>query len=689
MNKYKLFLTSIFLFIAILPIKVGALSHKNDLVDLKSNVAFETNEIELTNENGSDYNINSFMDTYGNGQYALTKYKIDIKVNENNTFNISEYITAYFNINKHGIFRKIPLRNEVVRLDGKKSNNRAKISDITVNEKYSTYNESGYKVIKIGDPNYTLTGSKDYIINYLYNIGKDTVKDYDEFYFNLIGNEWDTTINNVEFTITMPKEFDKTKLGFSSGIVDSTDSSNIEYNIDGNVISGSYNGVLGVGEALTVRLELPEGYFVDASDNFNFLIIILFVLPIAFAIISFLLWAKYGKDEKLIETVEFYPPEGFNSAEVGFLYKGRADTNDVVSLLIYLANKGYVRIEESEEKALFSTKKGFKIVKIKEYDGNNINEKVFLNGLFKSKSSNINSVLKLMKYMKNQQTEGLEEDNSQTKLHEVTATDLYNSFYITLNAIVLNLNDKENRRKIFEKSTSGKSLAVILMIIVSVVTIISIPTLEYAGIGELGFTLFLTLFYIPFYAVAFAKKIPSAFRLIWGGFTFVHSMIFLSVMPIKDAILGEPILLSGFLSGLVCIVAMVYCFKAMPKRTPYGNELLGKIKGFRNFLDTAEKPKLEELVMQNPTYFYNILPFTYVLGVSDKWIKKFETISLQAPDWYGGSTAFNMTSFGSFMSSTMSSASSAMSSSPSSSSGGSSGGGSSGGGSGGGGGGSW
>ena len=105
MNKYKLFLTSIFLFIAILPIKVGALSHKKDLVDLKSNVAFETNEIELTNENGSDYNINSFMDTYGNGQYALTKYKIDIKVNENNTFNISEYITAYFNINKHGIFR--------------------------------------------------------------------------------------------------------------------------------------------------------------------------------------------------------------------------------------------------------------------------------------------------------------------------------------------------------------------------------------------------------------------------------------------------------------------------------------------------------------------------------------------------------------------------------------------------------
>lgn len=95
--------------------------------------------------------------------------------------------------------------------------------------------------------------------------------------------------------------------------------------------------------------------------------------------------------------------------------------------------------------------------------------------------------------------------------------------------------------------------------------------------------------------------------------------------------------------------------------------------------------------MEDPTYFYNILPYTYVLGVSDKWIKKFESISLQAPSWYDSPNAFDMVSFGTFMNSTMVSAQSVMSSSPSSDSGGggSSGGGSSGGGSGGGGGGSW
>ena len=133
---------------------------------------------------------------------------------------------------------------------------------------------------------------------------------------------------------------------------------------------------------------------------------------------------------------------------------------------------------------------------------------------------------------------------------------------------------------------------------------------------------------------------------------------------------------------------MAIFLKHITKRTPYGLEILGKIKGFKNYLETAEKDKLEAMVIQNPNYFYDILPYTYVLGISDKWIKKFETITMQSPNWYVGTSAFSMATFGTFMNNTMSSATTAMSSSPRSS-GGSSGGGSSGGGSGGGGGGSW
>ena len=99
------------------------------------------------------------------------------------------------------------------------------------------------------------------------------------------------------------------------------------------------------------------------------------------------------------------------------------------------------------------------------------------------------------------------------------------------------------------------------------------------------------------------------------------------------------------------------------------------------------------MVTNNPICFYYILPYTYVLGISDKWIKKFESTLLQAPSWYGGYSVFDVMTFGSFMDFTMLSAERVMSSSTSSysndSSSSSSDGEFSGGGSGGGGGSSW
>ena len=104
-------------------------------------------------------------------EYTIESYDIDMIVNENNTFEITEKITANFNISKHGIFRKIPLKNNVIRNDGTKSTNRAQISNIFVSENYTTYKENGYEVIKIGSSSQTYTGRKSYTIKYTYNIG--------------------------------------------------------------------------------------------------------------------------------------------------------------------------------------------------------------------------------------------------------------------------------------------------------------------------------------------------------------------------------------------------------------------------------------------------------------------------------------------------------------------------------------
>ena len=85
--------------------------------------------------------------------YTIKAYDVKMVVNEDNTFDITETITTDFTQSKHGIYRKIPINNTVNRLDGTSSKNRAKITNIKVNEKFSTSTENGYKVIKIGDAN--------------------------------------------------------------------------------------------------------------------------------------------------------------------------------------------------------------------------------------------------------------------------------------------------------------------------------------------------------------------------------------------------------------------------------------------------------------------------------------------------------------------------------------------------------
>ena len=48
-------------------------------------------------------------------------------------------------------------------------------------------------------------------------MGNDVLPNEDEFYFNVIGTGWETTISNVSFSIEMPETFDENNLGMSYG----------------------------------------------------------------------------------------------------------------------------------------------------------------------------------------------------------------------------------------------------------------------------------------------------------------------------------------------------------------------------------------------------------------------------------------------------------------------------------------
>ena len=219
----------------------------------------------------------------------------------------------------------------------------------------------------------------------------------------------------------------------------------------------------------------------------------------------------------------------------------------------------------------------------------------------------------------------------------VTPSDLENHFYMYVNDIRANLNSRESRSRIYNpKSLTMKIISFIII------------------------------------ALCFFGGMFVLFSAVGVGLNFDSNM--------KIAL----VLIIAFTVAAIIIA----CF--MLQRTEKGNEMMGRLMGFREFLETAEKEKLEALVEENPTYFYDILPYTYALGVSDKWMKKFETIAMEPPTWYSGNTMFNYIMFTSFMNNAMHSATNAMTSQPQNSGGFSGGGGGfSGGGAGGGGGGSW
>ena len=87
----------------------------------------------------------------------------------------------------------------------------------------------------------------------------------------------------------MPKSFDAGKLGFSVGKSGSTSSDDVLFEVNGNDISGSYHGILGKHEGLSVRLELPEGHFVGAGFKTTTAAYLTFIVPAICLIIAFVL----------------------------------------------------------------------------------------------------------------------------------------------------------------------------------------------------------------------------------------------------------------------------------------------------------------------------------------------------------------------------------------------------------------
>ena len=97
----------------------------------------------------------------------------------------------------------------------------------------------------------------------------------------------------------------------------------------------------------------------------------------------------------------------------------------------------------------------------------------------------------------------------------------------------------------------------------------------------------------------------------------------------------------------LCFIVSIICTYNMPRKNLVGRKILGEILGFKKFIETAEKNRLEQVALKYSTYINDVLPYAYALGIDGNWIKRVEGIfGRYQLDWYKGD--FNSNSFSDF-----------------------------------------
>lgn len=112
------------------------------------------------------------------------------------------------------------------------------------------------------------------------------------------------------------------------------------------------------------------------------------------------------------------------------------------------------------------------------------------------------------------------------------------------------------------------------------------------------------------------------------------------------SIVGGVPLIIGFYSGgvgswlftisLIATGLIIIIFgQILPRKTAKGAELYYQLKGLYEYIDTAEKDRLNFQEKAN-IFFEKLLPYAVAFGLTKKWAKAFEGIMTSSPGWYQG-----------------------------------------------------
>ncbi|MGN0824115.1 MAG: DUF2207 domain-containing protein [Candidatus Coproplasma sp.] len=574
---------------------------------------------------------------YASGDYRFTikRYDVDYTINADRTMQVEEYTTILFEgYDSTGHVHLIPVNaGDRVRdlkvyevIDGKDSS-----VDYTVTDEYS-----GYIAADIGDYSNKTGQTHTYKLTYTYAITKPT--NDNAIFLNAIGFGWDCEIEQANITLRLPDGFKADGSCYYKG--KTTVGSPVAAYTQGNVISLSVEN-LARENGVTFDLYFNEGVLATKTETTPYLLLIIGgVLLIVIIVVKLLCFNKGG----IAPVTNVEAPDKMDPLEMGKLVDNKVDKSDVTSLIFYWANNGNLKIDLSDEKDVT-------LIRISQHLPENAPEhqKIMFESLF-------------------------------AKGEMVNVKSLTNSFYTTVESVTKKVNSEHGNLY------TGSSYAAAFIFALLGALFMGLTPLLYGMLTiSLKFINFISLFaLIPAFAVFMLmqpviygrykkKKTASLISLIGvAALCVLFTLLYVLLVPSYIIEILPKILLCAF--GFAIVILSV----TLISRTDDYTEQLNKILGFKDFIESVEKDRLETMMEENPELYYKVLPYAQVLGVSDVWEDKFKSININPPSWavgYGGFDVFDLIVFNHVMRSMNRNMVTTMTSRPQPSSGGLSGGG--------------
>ncbi len=312
-----------------------------------------------------------------------------------------------------------------------------------------------------------------------------------------------------------------------------------------------------------------------------------------------------AQKRKVIKPVELFPPRGSSPVDVLIGYYGRlANPHGIFNpLMLYWAERGFITIEED-------CKRGLKLTKLKDIERPDSNDG-FITATYELEKSLFEHLF-----------------SARTVFYTLASVD-FSSFFgkIMKGCKEEAAKTADRKTKIFSILTNILPFAMLFAVTLAV----GLSTGSPVAVAVL----------FPAVAMAFGKLTHTSDDLSKG------TAIWYFMYPFLIAFGGIPFCATVYLMpweagvtlSAALIVALLILFvinKKIDSRKPARLQTYGRICGFKRFLLLAEVEKLEALVEENPEYFYEILPYCYILGITEKLKKKFDRIIMDGPSWYLG-----------------------------------------------------